>query len=302
MICGLNTKDRTIDPLVILLLWQNLSIMILRELTCCKAITTVLLLLTLASCASKAESEISGDLPLSSAMGHVGMVRLAIEPPKSRGILVVMKDRHSTRPGNHRVRPQLRQVQKDNRRLVQYLVKQGFDLLGCEQVYGEFSETKATAAQYRLLRKRVQWENDLDEFGIYQPILFQILWGKRLAVWGIEDPELFAADLEDFKTFVQARQQARRNDLSPGQKAKYQETLLLTRKKLRLNIVERGKAAAQNFLKLAEEKKSTRAILMVGGAHVPAAIEVLKDSGFNVYVFESSRYAREEDTTPPADD
>lgn len=269
-----------------------------RELTLYKAITSILLTILLVSCVSTSESEIPRTLELKAALRLGGHIRLAIEPPESKGHLVVIKDRHSTQPGNHRLRPQLRQVQYDNRRLVSYLVQHGFDLLGCEQTWGELKETPKNASQYRLVRSRIRYGSNLDEFALYQPVLFQLLWPKKLQVWGMEDPDLFAEDIEDFKTYVKARQQARRNDLSDSQRKQYQKVLLATLNKLRLNIAMRGTAAAKNLLKLVQDKQSTKAILLVGGAHVPAALEVLKESGFHVYVFESSRYATEKDSEP----
>ncbi len=267
-----------------------------------KVITTVFLAFVLTACASESGNEISPTVPLVSAMEQLGQVRQSVKAPDAKGQVVVIKDRHSTRPGFHRVRRQLRQVQKDNRHLIQYLVRRGFRILGCEQTLGEILPNATTESQYKLIAGRMKHGIDLDEYSVFQPIRFQLLWGANLSVWGVEDPALFAKDISDFRAFAKARQNVRRNDLTEADRAGLRSVLVASQQKLRLNIKARGEKAAENLLSIMQEQGVSHGILLVGGAHVPAALRVLEQTGYDIYVFASSRYAPEKNTAAPEDD
>ncbi len=273
---------------------QSTTMKLVTKLKAGSTVTILASVLLLNCCASSTHSSIPQSADLSVAMNQVGRIVGRFSAEKPKGTLVVIKDRHSTRPGFHRVRPQLRQVQKDNRKLVEYLVRHDFRVLGCEQSLGEIKLNDTTKKQYALISGRMKQRVDLDEYAVFQPIRFQILWGDRLSVWGVEDKKLFEGDIEDFKAFARARQRVNRNDISAEDKKRLQQIILDSRKLLRKNITGRGEKAAENLLQIMEEQEVTKGILLVGGAHVPAAVRILLERDFDVYVFESSRYANED--------
>ena len=85
-------------------------------------------------------------------------------------------------------------------------------------------------------------------------------------------------------------------------KQKLQAELRTRHLKLKQNINARGRLAAENLLRLMSEKKTNKAVLLLGGAHVPAALKVLEASKMDIYIFESTRYRSEKDMSPPTDD
>ena len=72
------------------------------------------------------------------------------------------------------------------------------------------------------------------------------------------------------------------------------KTLVAAYRKLGENIAARGRAAADNLLDLMFGLGVDHAVLLVGGAHADAALSVFAKSEYDVYLFQSSRYADEE--------
>ncbi len=256
------------------------------------------------ACASSQIDEIPPAVSLDRAFDLVGRRSLRLEAEERRGTVVLIKDRHSTFPGFQRVRPQLRQVQRDNRLLLEYLVGRGYRLLGCEFPLGPIVENDETATQYRIIRPRLRDRRELDEYGVFQPIRFQLVFRERLEVVGVEDPELLAQDLEDFDLFARARRSLGRRDIPAEDRAEIAVRMRELHLRMAQNIAARGAAAGRNLAALMTEKELDRAVMLVGGAHAPAAAEALVAAGFRVEVFESSRYANENETdsTRPFDD
>ena len=261
-----------------------------------KRLLAILLATTIFTCCSSPSiEEIPPNLPISQALNLVGRETVHHVAKESTLEVILIRDRHSTRPGFHRVRQQLRQVQRDNRLAVEYLLGKGFDLLFCEYPCGPLREDEKTQAQYRIIRSRMAHDYLLDEYAVFQPIRFQLSYGDRLEVWGAEDPELFKQDLRDFESFAKARSQRQRHDLSRRQKKAIETQFLAAVARLRQNIVARGEAAAKNVLTIMKKRGKRRAVLLVGGAHVPYAIAIFENAEVSYRVFESSRYAAEKD-------
>lgn len=250
-------------------------------------------LVLVAACSSRQIEKIPANLPLESAFRLVGRPGPVLEPAEARGEVVLIKDRHSTYPGFNRLRPQLRQVQRDNRLLVAYLLGRDYRLLGCEFPLGPIEEDDSTATQYRIIRGRLDDERELDEYGVFQPIRFQLMFRGRLEVLGVEDPDLFGSDLDDFDLFARARKKLARKDLTEEDRAELARRMNELHRKMSANVAARGAAAGRNLARLMDERQATRAMMLIGGAHVPAAAEALLEAGFRVQVVESSRYASE---------
>ncbi|MCA9321590.1 MAG: hypothetical protein KDB53_12685, partial [Planctomycetes bacterium] len=201
------------------------------------------------------------------------------------------KDRHSARAGFHRVRPQLQEIQREHRLLVTHLVGLGYDLLACEQPLGPLADRKETAAEFRVIRQRLRPVEDLDEYGVFQPLRFAMLHEGRLTVVGIEDPELYAADHDAWEEFIEGTRKGKRNDRPPEERALWLERAALASRRLDRNVLPRGRAAGRNLVALMRERGSQRAVLMIGGAHVPGVVDALREADIAFDVFESAGYA-----------
>ncbi len=205
-----------------------------------------------------------------------------------RHVLVIM-DRHSAKPGFRRVRPQLRRIQREHRLLVENFVRHGYRVLGCEYPYGRLEETQDTAREYRIIRTWLHPRNALDEYGVFQPLRFQLMY-PRLEVWGVEDPELHGADRASWETYVTETARARRNDQSPESRKSHLARAAGAARDLDGNVRARGRAAALNLLKILDHLGRRRGILILGGAHIPAALEVFRRRGVGYDVYRSRHY------------
>ncbi|MEE9394926.1 MAG: hypothetical protein V3W41_20750 [Planctomycetota bacterium] len=206
--------------------------------------------------------------------------------------IIYIKDRHSLNPGFHRLRPQLQAVQRDNRLLVDYLVAQGYTLLGCEFRFGELKEEPDTRQQFQIVRGRLKYDhpNYLDGFSIFQPIRHLLANRPRLKVWGVEDPELYDRDVAFLKTYRQATKHAKRRDLSKEERRSALTKAALAARALDKSLIDRGRAAAENLLRAMSRVKTERAILILGGAHVAGVESALRESDYSYRILQSRSY------------
>lgn len=209
--------------------------------------------------------------------------------PEERHIVIVM-DRHATTSSFMRLRPQLREVQRSNRMLVEYLVAHDYSLLGCEKELGELKETEKTAKQFAAARGRLDPVDELDHFSVYQPIRFKLMFEGRLAVFGVEDPELYAADVARLKTMLEASRIAKRYDMEDEKRKEAERTMRQMTAELSDNIIRRGVRAAQNLCDLMQETGRKKAILLIGGAHCRAAADIFKNRKIPYVIFRPSNY------------
>jgi hypothetical protein len=252
----------------------------------------VAVLLLTAACASPPAETLRDAASLEDAAARVGRIVDVSETPDARHV-VFIKDQHATTSSFMRLRPQLRAVQRANRLMVDYLLNRGYTLLGCEYRFGEILESEATRAQYKLVRARLQPPALLDEYSVYQPIRFRVLWGDRLAVWGVEDPELYGAAVALLDSYLKARQAVKRHDIESPQRADAERRMVELLAALDRQTIARGVKAADNLLTLMDRLQRRQAILLIGGAHVAAASELLRMRGVSFTVFEPTGYGRQ---------
>ena len=249
------------------------------------------LLLSMCACASKPPERLSPG-PLETSTASLGAIVARFEPPAPQALrVVVIKDRHATTATFMRLRPQLREIQRSNRLIVEKLVGEGFRLLGCEKEYGELLEDENTKSQFKIVRSRLDPPDHLDQFSVYQPIRFKAMFAPRLEVFGVEDKDAYQEDVRLLKAVLALRQKIRRNDFDSQEHALAKAALAAAVGDLDKNIVRRGAKAAENLIALMNERRHEKAILLVGGAHVPAACGVFRDRGVAFEVFESRLYA-----------
>lgn len=230
-------------------------------------------------------------ITMESAAEAVGKIvdRSYAKEGDDRRVVIVM-DRHPMRSGTERMRPQLRDVQRSNRMFVEYLVQNGYGLLGCEFEKGPVAETPRTKQQYALIRSRLDPLERLDEYPVYQPIRYQILWPTKLEVFGVEDPALYQEDVTRLRRLLEVHRRAKTYPADDEQRRILESERDKLAVELEENIVPRGVAAAQNLLELMESRQMKRAILLVGGAHATSAVEVMKSRGMPYSVFRATSY------------
>ncbi len=222
------------------------------------------------------------------AMSVLGEHADHFEGEDPRCVLVIM-DRHSARPGFRRVRLQLRRIQREHRLLIENFLRHGYRVLGCEYPFGPLEETEDTAREYRIVRTWMYPRDTLDEYGVFQPLRFQLMY-PQLEVWGVEDPDLHAKDRESWETYVTETARARRKDQSEADRRAHLARADRAARELNRNVRARGRAAALNLLEALDRLGRKRGILILGGAHIPAALEVFRRRGVSYDVYRSHHY------------
>ncbi|MEZ6196144.1 MAG: hypothetical protein R3F20_10535 [Planctomycetota bacterium] len=254
----------------------------------------LVLALALAACASPSPDRLDASLPPEEALARLVVETDRGGPVDAAAEVLVVRDRHSTNPGFHRVRDQLARIQRDNRLLVDYLLGRGWSLLGCEFREGPLVDEPDTAQQYRIIRRRMQTDGVhtpfLDGWSVYQPIRFQLMHEGRLEVRGVEDAALYARDLDLFRDYKEARSIARRRNITEDERREALRAAVEAQTALEANTAARGRAAAENLVEAMRESGRDRAILLIGGAHVPAAVRSLEELGLRWRVVESRSY------------
>ena len=233
---------------------------------------------------------LQSSLTLREAMESEGAAEV-IDPTRSKRCVVIIRDRHPTYRGYRKIRKQLVTVQRANRRLLDYLVRSDFTLLGCEFPSGPLEENNKTRQSYQLVRSKSRYgPRYLDRFAVYQPVRYQLFWPSQLIVLGVEDPELYEADRQILKDYQRIRQELVRGGLRTDEKEELSVATLRASRLLQVNSDSRGKAAAVNLLREMDTNNCTNAVLLMGGTHVPAARQHLQEAGLQVHVFRPRGY------------
>lgn len=246
-------------------------------------------LLALCACVSP-PPPLPENLTLQQAMELEGTAEV-LSSTVSKQCVVIIRDRHPTYRGYRRIRKQLVQVQRSNRRFLDYLVRNGFTLLGCEFPRGPLEENSKTRQSYQLVRSKSRYGPEyLDRFAVYQPVRYQLFWPNRLQVIGVEDPILYEADRSILKEFQRIRQTLILGGLRPEERVQLEAATARAAAKLRVNSDRRGEAAAKNLLLAMQDATCYSAVLLLGGVHVPEAQRQLEAAGVQVHVFRPNGY------------
>jgi len=254
-----------------------------------RSLTSLIFIVSSMACVSPLEP-LTQDRGIPETLKMLGIQRDHEEGSETAAHVVVIKDRHSARPGFHRVRPQLRNIQRDHRRLIAYLVTRSYGILGCEQPVGLLFENESAAKEFRIIKRHMRPLAELDEYGVFQPARFAMMWPESLAVHGVEDEELYELDRNTWETYVKAMALARRKNRSMSQRNESLKTAARALGLMDKNVHARGEAAARNLVALMQEMGSPRGILLLGGAHIPAALTELRRHSIAFDVFESTHY------------
>lgn len=204
-------------------------------------------------------------------------------------LVVVIKDRHAVHGAITRVRGRLRSVQTENSRAVRFLVSKGFRLLGCEAPRGDLPEEGPARAHREAVREALADGDDVNALTVYQPLRYAVEFAERLVVKGVEDPELYAADVAALEEIIELRGILTRNDTEREHVAELVKKERQLVRLVRSHADARGRYAAENLLKAAAGQE--RAMLMLGGAHAPGIVSALREQGARVILFECRAYS-----------
>jgi hypothetical protein len=210
--------------------------------------------------------------------------------------VVVVKDRHFVGGGLTYVDDDLRRLQHEHRRLVGDLADRGFRLLGAEWRKGPLPLDGAAEDHRAAVRDALAEGDDLDRWSIYQPIRYETEFQDRLEVIGVEEPALYDADVAALERLIElARAERRAGEADAAGRAE--------RARLRRAMVgridDRGAAAARNLAEAMRDRRASKAILLLGAAHVPAASRTLQEMGVPHHVFTAPSFERRD--APPTD-
>lgn len=237
------------------------------------------------------------EVPLEEGLGLFGRVTAAPGADAGTGLahlqVVLIRDRHPVHGRITRERGPLRDVRRDNRRAIGFLVRKGFLLLGCEAALGPLPDDDGPAAAHRKAVREALAEGDrLHDLTVYQPIRYEEEFRNVLTVLGMEDPELYNADAERLERIIEIRALAGRADIPTDARSKATSEMRAHMKAISANIHKRGRAAAGNLVAHMLAKGIDRAILLLGGAHAAAALEAFRKAGVSVRVFECESYRK----------
>lgn len=250
-----------------------------------------LLTASLCSCQLNPGPAPGTDLPV--ALAHFGNVETRWSGT-GRPTVVVIRDRHPTHGAITRDRGRLYGVRRDNRAALGYLVSSGFTLVGVEAEFGPLPNSGPAARHRTAVREALEERDDLDALTVYQPIRYEEEFRGRLEVLGVEDAELYRRDVEALQEIIRLRTGMTRNDVDEAEQKRLRQQFQALGQGILSQVESRGRAAANNFLSLLAERGLDRGTLMLGGAHVPAAVLVLREHGASVLIFESTSYAASE--------
>ena len=214
--------------------------------------------------------------------------------------VVIIRDRHPTGPGITYVDDELRALQREHHELVTDLVAREFRLLGCEFNLGPLPTDGAAADHLDRLAWAEEQGDDPNRWSVYQPLRYQREFAGRLEVLGVEDPELYQADLAALDRLDDVVRLRRRTDWTSGptdDELRRNEAQILV--SIRLNVQKRGAAAARNLVRLMDERHAPRAILMLGAAHVPSASRTLSELNVRHHVFTAPGFERRDPAPRP---
>jgi hypothetical protein len=248
-------------------------------------------LAALAGCAATPEhASPSTGTPLGAALATLGSATFVAGT--GEGEVVILKDRHAVGPGIFYVDEDLRAFQREQHAVVSHLVARGFTLLGCEHDLGPLPRNQAAADNIAVIERARAEHDDLDRWSVFQPLRYEVEFEGRLQVLGVEDPALYGQDLDTLDQIEKTRRAASFHDAGgPSPQALAREEVRLLGK-IRANVAARGAAAGVNLLAAMKERGATKAILMLGAAHVPAASAALKAAGVGHWIFETPSFGR----------
>jgi len=234
--------------------------------------------------------------PLEEGLSHFGTIIHRPAAPAEREIVVLM-DRHTLTPGITRERGPIMEVRGQVRDAVEFLLSKDFSFLGCESPLGPLGDDAVAMAHREATRDAIRENDRLNALTIYQPIRLEEELGSRITVFGIEDPDLYSADREALQQIREYRRKRPRS--SPSDVALLREAELLLVRGIMDNARPRGEKAAKNLLKLMAERGENRAIMLIGGGHVPAVRSALAREGAAVWVLEPASYRKVAGTAGP---
>lgn len=214
--------------------------------------------------------------------GPVGLAHLEV---------ILIRDRHAVHGAITRERGPLQKIQRQNRGAIGFLVRKGFRLLGCEAPLGPLPDDHGPAAAHRAAVRRALAEGDpLHGLTVYQPIRYEEEFRGVMTVLGMEDTKLYQADVERLEKIIELRRVAGRADAPREERTEALRAMLEHMRAISAQVEQRGQAAACNLVEHMLVEGIDRAMLMLGGAHVPGALQTLLAEGVNVRVFECLSY------------
>lgn len=254
-----------------------------------------LALAIVASCATERPLA-PADAPLAEALAAHGTAEFF--PGAAAEEVVVVRDRHYVGGGITFVDDDLRTLQREHGRLVADLVGRDFGLMGAEWRRGPLPDDDVAEAHREAAREALETGDDLNRRSIYQPIRYEVEFAGRLAVVGVEDPEMYDADVSALDVLTELSRLRRRHDTTDGPSdAEIERRWNDVRRAMRARTAPRGREAAKNLLAAMRDRGVRRAILLIGAAHVPAVAEGLRAEGVPHYVFTARSFARRAERT-----
>lgn len=186
--------------------------------------------------------------------------------------VVIIADRHPIGAGITFLPEGHRRQQKEQSRAVAWLVDNGYRLMGCEFAKGPLPTDGPAEAHRASIREVLDEGDDLDRWSHFQPVRYEWIHRGSLRVVGVEDPDLYAADVRDLESILDIREFRRRRSGSEGPDdatLDAREKALLGR--IRSHVDARGRLAASNLLDEAARTGAEAVILFLGAAHCGAA-------------------------------
>lgn len=243
----------------------------------------LIILLMLAGCGSIASHPAPGtELP--DALRTWGTTTV-IEQKGSIDV-VIIADRHSIGAGIGYVSEGHRAQQMEQARAIEWLVNHGYTILGSEFELGPIPTDGAAAEHRTSIESAIEEGDDLNRWSHFQPVRYAVTLAPRLAVWGVEDPVLYAADVKDLDAILDIRDfRKHREGQSTPTDSELDRKEAALKARIRSHVDQRGRAAARNLLELANARGATRVILMLGAAHCGAAAGECAASGAAVTLF-----------------
>lgn len=214
----------------------------------------------------------------------------SVSPPPNPGgapVVVLIRDRHSLIPAITRERGPLSEVRAQVRAAIAFLLEKDFRLLGCESPLGKLPEDSVARSHREAVEEALRSGDRLDLWTVYQPIRFQVEFGSRLAVLGVEDPDLYGSDREALVLLRRLGRAASPGGVSPEESNRMGAILI---RSILANSDPRGAASARNLLSIMRERELDRAILLLGGGHTEGARKALEAEGAAVWIFEPRSY------------
>ncbi len=233
------------------------------------------------------------DLPLEEGLARLGRVRAIHPVSEPPGTVVLIRDRHVLGGTITRVPAAQREIHRIHRTLLERLAGAGFALAGCEYPEGPLARTGEAARHFERVERAIEEGERLDALSFYQPVRWAVELAGRMEFVGVEDPDLYGKDVEDLDRVLEARRGLTTFGQRETPEARRERRLSLRRdeedalRRIRANVDERGRRAARNLLEAMAARGVSKAVLIQGAAHIPAAADVLAGQGLRVFVFEA---------------